>query len=84
MIFNSIYLTVNLSLNVFSGQKGSLSNNKAALATVTGIVDGTGSFGGAIGQVLIPLIRNHYSWKFVFYLFMILVSDLIDLVDGLG
>ncbi len=58
----------------FTGQKGSLQNNQAALATVTGIVDGTGSIGGALGQILIPIIQEHSSWYFVFYFFMIMVS----------
>ena len=33
------------------GQQGPVQGNKEALATVTGIVDGTGSVGAALGQV---------------------------------
>ena len=33
------------------GKDGSVAGNREALATVTGIVDGTGSVGGALGQV---------------------------------
>ena len=33
------------------GRQGPIQGNTEALATVTGIVDGTGSFGAAIGQV---------------------------------
>ena len=62
-------------LNCFiPGQKGSL-QNKEALATVTGIVDGTGSIGGALGQILIPIIQTRYNWFFVFYLFIIMVRN---------
>ena len=53
-------------------EKGSL-QNKEALATVTGIEDGTGSIGGALRQILIPIIQLRYNWFFVFYLFMIMV-----------
>lgn len=52
------------------GKEKECSGNKEALATVTGIVDGTGSFGAAIGQLLIPAIQNSIGWKYVFYLFM--------------
>ena len=41
-----------------------------ALATVTGVVDGTGSIGAALGQLLIPLITHLISWRAVFYLFI--------------
>lgn len=33
------------------GRQGPVQGNKEALATVTGIVDGTGSVGAALGQV---------------------------------
>lgn len=36
---------------LFKGQQRKLKKNKKALATVTGIIDGTGSFGAAVGQV---------------------------------
>ena len=35
----------------YLGKQGPIQGNKAALATVTGIVDGTGSVGAALGQV---------------------------------
>lgn len=34
------------------GRQEALQNSQEALATVTGIVDGTGSFGAAAGQVM--------------------------------
>jgi len=36
---------------IWTGKQGPVQGNKAALATVTGIVDGTGSVGAALGQV---------------------------------
>lgn len=37
-----------------------------AMATVTGIIDGTGSLGAACGQIFIGWVQN-YSWNYVFY-----------------
>jgi OPA family glycerol-3-phosphate transporter-like MFS transporter 3 len=55
------------------GKQGAIQGNKDGLATVTGIVDGTGSVGAAIGQILVPLIQNSFNWFYVFYLFIGLV-----------
>ena len=56
------------------GRQEILASSDQALSTVTGIVDGTGSFGAAIGQVLIPVIQNHWNdWRFVFYFFVLMV-----------
>ncbi|XP_031560576.1 sugar phosphate exchanger 3-like [Actinia tenebrosa] len=56
------------------GRQPSLRGNSEALATVTGIVDGTGSVGAAIGQILIPIINNYNkgAWADVFYFLMIM------------
>lgn len=45
-----------------------------AMATVTGIIDGTGSLGAACGQILIGIL-SQYSWDYVF-LFMISIGVL--------
>lgn len=42
-------------LVVVVGKQGPIQGNKEALATVTGIVDGTGSVGAALGQVTTSL-----------------------------
>jgi len=54
------------------GRQGPIQGNKEALATVTGIVDGTGSVGAALGQILVPLIQEKFNWFYVFYLFIFL------------
>lgn len=54
------------------GRQSALSANSEALATVTGIVDGTGSVGAAIGQFLVPEINTHSGWKPVFYFLMVM------------
>jgi MFS transporter, OPA family, solute carrier family 37 (glycerol-3-phosphate transporter), member 3 len=56
------------------GGQGPIQGNKDALSTVTGIVDGTGSVGAAIGQILVPIIQEKLSWVYVFYFFIVLVS----------
>jgi sugar phosphate permease len=56
------------------GRQEVLAASDQALSTVTGIVDGTGSFGAAIGQVLIPVIQEAWDdWRFVFYFFVLMV-----------
>jgi len=55
------------------GRQEVLAASDQALSTVTGIVDGTGSFGAAIGQVLIPVIQKGFDdWRFVFYFFILM------------
>ena len=55
------------------GRQGPIQGNKEGLSTVTGIVDGTGSIGAALGQLLVPIIQTNISWFAVFYLFIVLV-----------
>lgn len=51
-----------------SGRQGPVQGNTEALATVTGIVDGTGSAGAAIGQVSICL-----TFQLLFYIILVLL-----------
>lgn len=57
------------------GRQDAIQGNKEGLATVTGIVDGTGSVGAALGQILVPLIQDKFNWSFVFYFFIVLVKN---------
>lgn len=50
------------------GKQDALKNNSKALSTVTGIVDGTGSVGAAVGQKGIGYLQDHGSWTDVFIL----------------
>lgn len=54
------------------GRQGPIQGNTEALATVTGIIDGTGSVGAAIGQFLVPLIQQKFGWQKVFIAFMVM------------
>ncbi|XP_010532357.1 PREDICTED: putative glycerol-3-phosphate transporter 2 [Tarenaya hassleriana] len=60
------------------GTHKSLKGNARALATVTAIIDGTGSIGAAIGPVLTGYI-SAISWSAVFYMLMAaaLISGLL-------
>jgi OPA family glycerol-3-phosphate transporter-like MFS transporter 3 len=51
------------------GQVFSHEANEDVMATVTGIIDGTGSTGAALGQLLIGWV-SLYNWDYVFYIFI--------------
>ncbi|RNA18804.1 sugar phosphate exchanger 3 [Brachionus plicatilis] len=65
---NMISATITADL----GKQGPIQGNKDGLATVTGIVDGTGSIGAALGQLFVPLIQDRFDWFYVFYFFIVL------------
>jgi len=44
----------------------------SAVATVTGIIDGTGSVGAAVGQIAIPVMEEDIGWDSVFVMFMVM------------
>ncbi|CAI5453761.1 unnamed protein product [Caenorhabditis angaria] len=60
------------SISIDLGSQPALAGNTQAMSTVSGLLDGTGSAGSAIGQVLIPVIQEDLGWKAVFYVFMVL------------
>lgn len=64
--YNLIVGTISVDL----GTQPVLSSNAQAMATVSGLVDGTGSAGSAVGQFVIPAIENHFGWNYVFYMFI--------------
>ncbi|XP_068134360.1 sugar phosphate exchanger 3 [Hyperolius riggenbachi] len=54
------------------GRQEMVRGSSEALATVTGIVDGTGSVGAAMGQVLVSVIQGGLGWMWVFYFFILM------------
>ncbi|XP_023666162.1 sugar phosphate exchanger 3 isoform X1 [Paramormyrops kingsleyae] len=56
------------------GRQEALRGSQEALATVTGIVDGTGSVGAAGGQYLVSLIESKLGWMCVFYFFIVMTG----------
>lgn len=63
-----------------SAELGTKVDNSNALATVTAIIDGTGSIGAAIGPFVAGFVSNNdKNWQNVFYLMM--VADLFALIS---
>lgn len=61
-------------VSLFPGQHPSLGGNDKAMAAVTAIIDGTGSFGAAVGPALAGVIVQ-YGWNSVIY--MVALAELI-------
>ncbi len=61
----------NLISSVCAADLGkSVQGNHRAVATVTGIIDGTGSMGSAIGQLIVGVSQGAWGWQWG-YLFII-------------
>lgn len=54
------------------GRQPGVAGNAEALATVTGLVDGTGSVGAALGQAVLPALETKIDWMAVFYMFIVM------------
>ncbi|XP_006887224.1 PREDICTED: sugar phosphate exchanger 3 [Elephantulus edwardii] len=65
------------------GRQELVRGSSEALATVTGIVDGTGSIGAAAGQYLVSLIQDKLGWMWVFYFFILMTSCTIVFISPL-
>ncbi|KAK6016876.1 transporter, major facilitator family protein [Ostertagia ostertagi] len=82
VIWNAFFMTVvgvtisgpyNLIVGTISIDLGSqpiLASNAQARSTVSGLLDGTGSAGSAIGQLFVPIMQASFGWQSVFYLFI--------------
>jgi len=75
---NGPYALITTAVSADLGTHPSLHGNAAALATVTAIIDGTGSIGAAIGPLLTSVITQRYKWNSVFY--MLIAADLCALL----
>ncbi|KAL0452575.1 UNVERIFIED_CONTAM: putative glycerol-3-phosphate transporter 1 [Sesamum latifolium] len=75
MFVNGPYALITTAVSADLGTHSSLKGNSRALATVTAIIDGTGSIGAAIGPLLTGYISAK-SWNAVFT--MLMVSALIS------
>lgn len=65
------------------GRQEMVRGSSEALATVTGIVDGTGSIGAAVGQYLVSLIQENLGWMWVFYFFILMTSSTVLFITPL-
>ncbi|KAJ4826496.1 hypothetical protein Tsubulata_038569 [Turnera subulata] len=69
MFVNGPYALITTAVSADLGTHSSLKGNSRALATVTAIIDGTGSVGAAIGPVLTGYVSTK-SWSAVFTMLM--------------
>lgn len=67
--------TISTAITADLGKHEKIKGSAEALATVTGIIDGTGSAGAAIGQYIVGVIDKHLGWHYVFY-FLIVMTGL--------
>ncbi|XP_066328192.1 putative glycerol-3-phosphate transporter 1 [Miscanthus floridulus] len=70
MLVNGPYALITTAVSAYLGTHSSLRGNSRALATVTAIIDGTGSAGTAIGPLLTGYISAK-SWTAVFTMLMV-------------
>ncbi|GAB0089581.1 hypothetical protein DMENIID0001_041500 [Sergentomyia squamirostris] len=77
ILVNGPYALITTSVSAELGQHSCLDGNSKALATVTAIIDGTGSLGAAVGPLLAGLVSSS-GWENVFY--MLMVSDVVALL----
>lgn len=77
LFVNGPYALITTSVSASLGQHSSLEGNAKALATVTAIIDGTGSIGAAIGPLVAGLVSGH-GWNNVFR--MLMLSDFLALL----
>lgn len=69
MMVGSTCNIISSAISADLGQALSHGGNEDVMATVTGIIDGTGSTGAALGQLLIGWV-SLYDWDYVFYVFI--------------
>lgn len=77
VLVNGPYALITTSVSAELGQHSSLNGNGKALATVTAIIDGTGSIGAAVGPLVAGLVSSS-GWQNVFY--MLIASDILALL----
>ncbi|XP_046382489.1 glucose-6-phosphate exchanger SLC37A2 isoform X1 [Ischnura elegans] len=76
-LVNGPYSLITTAVSAELGTHHSLKRNSKALATVTAIIDGTGSIGAAVGPLLAGLVSSS-GWNNVFY--MLMGADLLALM----
>ncbi|XP_012217054.1 glucose-6-phosphate exchanger SLC37A2 isoform X2 [Linepithema humile] len=78
LLVNGPYALITTAVSAELGTHPSLGDNSKALATVTAIIDGTGSIGAAVGPLLAGLVYAWAGWHNVFY--MLMCADLFALL----
>lgn len=76
---NGPYALITTAVSAELGCHKSISKKSNALATVTAIIDGTGSVGAALGPLFAAVLRNALpDWMAVFL--MVMISNLLSLI----
>jgi OPA family glycerol-3-phosphate transporter-like MFS transporter 1/2 len=70
MLINGPYALITTAVSADLGTHSSLQGNGRALATVTAIIDGTGSMGAAVGPLLTGYLSGR-GWGAVFIMLMV-------------
>ncbi|XP_015126359.1 glucose-6-phosphate exchanger SLC37A2 isoform X2 [Diachasma alloeum] len=78
VLVNGPYALITTAVSAELGTHPSLGNDSKALATVTAIIDGTGSIGAAVGPLLAGLVSRWMGWHNVFY--MLMAADVLALL----
>lgn len=73
-LVNGPYSLITTAVSTQLGTHPSIEGSSKALATVTAIIDGTGSIGAAVGPLLAGLISS-VGWQNVFH--MLMISDVL-------
>ena len=77
-LVNGPYALITTAVSAELGTHPNLGENSKALATVTAIIDGTGSIGAAVGPLLAGIVSRWAKWNNVFY--MLMCADLFALL----
>uniref|UniRef100_A0A0N5AUP0 Sugar phosphate exchanger 3 n=1 Tax=Syphacia muris TaxID=451379 RepID=A0A0N5AUP0_9BILA len=64
---------VSAAISADLGKAEEIRGSAEALSTVSGIIDGTGSIGASVGQILLPVVQNAFGWDYVFYSFIVMI-----------
>ncbi|VVC43981.1 Hypothetical protein CINCED_3A021738 [Cinara cedri] len=77
-LVNGPYALITTAVSAELGTHDCLKGNAKALATVTSIIDGTGSIGAAVGPLLAAYTSDMFGWTSVFY--MLMASNVLAIV----
>ena len=77
LLVNGPYALITTAVSAELGTHKSLLSSSKALATVTAIIDGTGSIGAAVGPLLAGFLAGDSEWNKVFS--MLMLADVLAL-----
>ncbi|XP_075259350.1 glucose-6-phosphate exchanger SLC37A2-like isoform X4 [Convolutriloba macropyga] len=75
VLVNGPYGLITTAVAADLGTHPSLGGNSRALATVTSIIDGTGSVGAALGPLMAGVVSSYVSWPAVLY--VLIFADIL-------